>query len=247
MNDTLYIEQTGEGSPLVLLHGWAMHGGVFAALRERLESQRTLYLAHRSVSEMGGQLQGRVRDGRAPAGIEPSFEWHSPPLAEVVRDINKFSNNVMARQLFLSIGAEGSKQPASMERAQRSVGDWMVSRGLDRREFVLENGAGLSRIERLTSAGLARLLVAAFESPLMPELMSSLPIVGVDGTMRKRSGAAGSAHIKTGLLADTRAIAGYVLAASGKRYAIVAFVNHPNAGATQGALDALLNWVYSQG
>jgi D-alanyl-D-alanine carboxypeptidase/D-alanyl-D-alanine-endopeptidase (penicillin-binding protein 4) len=112
---------------------------------------------------------------------------------------------------------------------------------------VLENGAGLSRVERLTSAGLARLLVAAFESPLMPELMSSLPIVGVDGTMRKRNGAAGSAHIKTGLLADTRAIAGYVLAASGRRYAIVAFVNHPNAGATQGALDALLNWVYAQG
>ncbi len=104
----------------------------------------------------------------------------------MIRDINKFSNNVMARQLFLSIGAESSKQPASMERAQRAVGDWMVSRGLDRREFVLENGAGLSRVERLTSAGLARLLVAGFDSPLMPELMSSLPIVGVDGTMRKR-------------------------------------------------------------
>jgi serine-type D-Ala-D-Ala carboxypeptidase/endopeptidase (penicillin-binding protein 4) len=171
----------------------------------------------------------------------------SRPLAEVIRDINKFSNNVMARQLFLSIGAEGGKQPASIERAQRAVGDWMVGRGLDRREFVLENGAGLSRVERLTSAGLARLLVTAFESPLMPEMMSSLPIVGIDGTMRKRNGAAGSAHIKTGLLADTRAIAGYVLAASGRRYAIVAFVNHPNAGATQGALDALLNWVYAQG
>jgi D-alanyl-D-alanine carboxypeptidase/D-alanyl-D-alanine-endopeptidase (penicillin-binding protein 4) len=77
--------------------------------------------------------------------------------------------------------------------------------------------------------------------------MSSLPIVGVDGTMRKRLGAAGSAHVKTGLLADARAIAGYVLAASGRRYALVALVNHPNAGATQGALDALLNWVYVQG
>ena len=195
----------------------------------------------------GGTWRGRARDGVAPADARRIAAHESPPLAEVIRDINKFSNNVMARQLFLTIGAESRKQPASMERAQRAVGDWMVSRGLDRREFVLENGAGLSRIERLTSAGLARLLVAAFESPLMPELMSSLPIVGVDGTMRKRTGAAGSAHIKTGLLADTRAIAGYVLAASGRRYAIVAFVNHPNAGATQGALDALLNWVYAQG
>jgi serine-type D-Ala-D-Ala carboxypeptidase/endopeptidase (penicillin-binding protein 4) len=195
----------------------------------------------------GGTWRGRARDGVAPAQARRIAAHESRPLAEVIRDINKFSNNVMARQLFLSIGAEGSKQPASIERAQRAVGDWLVGRGLDRREFVLENGAGLSRSERLTSAGLARLLVGAYESPLMPELMSSLPIVGVDGTMRKRAGAAGAAHIKTGLLADTRAIAGYVLAASGRRYAIVAFVNHPNAGATQGALDALLNWVYAQG
>jgi serine-type D-Ala-D-Ala carboxypeptidase/endopeptidase (penicillin-binding protein 4) len=195
----------------------------------------------------GGAWRGRARDGVAPPEARRIAVHESRPLAEVIRDINKFSNNVMARQLFLAIGAEVSRQPASIERSQRVVGDWLVSRGLDRREFVLENGAGLSRVERLTSAGLARLLVESFNSPLMPELMSSLPIVGVDGTMRKRAGAAGSAHIKTGLLADARAIAGYVLAASGRRYAIVAFVNHANAAATQGALDALLNWVYVQG
>jgi D-alanyl-D-alanine carboxypeptidase/D-alanyl-D-alanine-endopeptidase (penicillin-binding protein 4) len=195
----------------------------------------------------GGTWRGRARDGVVPADARRIALHESRPLAEVIRDINKFSNNVMARQLFLTIGAETSRQPATMERAQRAVGDWLVSRGLDRGDFVLENGAGLSRVERVTSAGLARLLVASFNSPLMPELMASLPIVGVDGTMRKRLGAAGSAHIKTGLLVDARAIAGYVLAASGRRYAIVAFVNHPNAGATQGALDALLNWVYVQG
>lgn len=195
----------------------------------------------------GGTWRGRARDGVAPADARRLALHESRPLAEVIRDINKFSNNVMARQLFLTIGAETSRQPANMERAQRAVGDWLVSRGLDRREFVLENGAGLSRIERMTSAGLARLLVAGFESPWMPELVSSLPIVGIDGTMRKRLGAAGSAHIKTGLLADARAIAGYVLASSGRRYAVVAFVNHPNAGAAHGALDALLNWIYVQG
>ena len=112
---------------------------------------------------------------------------------------------------------------------------------------MLDNGAGLSRVERLTAAGLSRLLASAFAGPLMPEYVASLPLVGVDGTMRKRVGAAGSAHIKTGLLVDTRAVAGYVLAASGRRYAVVAFVNHPNAGATQGALDDLLNWVYVNG
>jgi D-alanyl-D-alanine carboxypeptidase/D-alanyl-D-alanine-endopeptidase (penicillin-binding protein 4) len=198
-------------------------------------------------STSGGKWSGRTRDGTAPAEARRLAQHESESLAEVIRDINKFSNNVMARQLFLTIGGEVTKQPASMERAQRVIADWLVGKGLERREFVLENGAGLSRVERLTPAGLSRLLVGAFASPLMPEFVSSLPLVGVDGTMRKRVGAAGSAHIKTGLLADARAIAGYVLAASGRRYAVVAFVNHPNAGATQGALDELLNWVYVNG
>jgi D-alanyl-D-alanine carboxypeptidase/D-alanyl-D-alanine-endopeptidase (penicillin-binding protein 4) len=195
----------------------------------------------------GGVWRGRVREAVTPSEARRLAQHESKPLSEVIRDINKYSNNVMARQLFLTLGAEITRQPASMERSQRAVGDWLVAKGMDRRDFVLENGAGLSRTERLTAGGLARLLAGAFASPLMPEYVSSLPIVGVDGTMRKRVGAAGSAHIKTGLLADTRAIAGYVLAAGGRRYAVVAFINHPNAGAAQPALDALLNWIYVNG
>jgi len=195
----------------------------------------------------GGAWRGRARDGVVPTDARRLAQHESESLAEVIRDINKFSNNVMARQLFLTVGSEVSKMPANIERSQRVIGDWLVSKGLHRREFVLENGAGLSRIERLTAAGLARLLLAAYAGPLMPEFVSSLPLVGVDGTMRKRTAAAGSAHIKTGLLADTRAVAGYVLAVSGRRYVVVAFVNHPNVGAAQGALDELLNWVYLNG
>ena len=80
-------------------------------------------------------------------------QHESRPLAELIRDINKYSNNVMARQLFLTLGSEASRKPASQERAQRAVGDWLAGKGLDRREFVLENGAGLSRVERLTAGG----------------------------------------------------------------------------------------------
>lgn len=195
----------------------------------------------------GGAWRGRVREGLVPPEARRLAQHESRPLAEMIRDINKYSNNVMARQLFLTLGTDASRRPASKDRAQRVVGDWLVSKGIDRREFVLENGAGLSRVERLTAGGLQTLLQGAFASPLMPEFVSSMPIVGIDGTMRRRQAAAGSAHIKTGLLADARAIAGYVLAASGRRYAVVAFINHPNAGAGQPALDALLNWVYVQG
>ena len=73
------------------------------------------------------------------------------------------------------------------------------------------------------------------------------PVVGVDGTAVRRKGAAGAAHVKTGLLTDVRAVAGYVLAVSGRRYVVVSIINHANAGGAQRAHDALLDWVHREG
>src|SRR5206468_5782854 len=56
--------------------------------------------------EAGGRLGGRVREGRVPPALKPAFEWSSPTLAEIVRDINKYSNNVMAQQLFLTLSLQ---------------------------------------------------------------------------------------------------------------------------------------------
>jgi D-alanyl-D-alanine carboxypeptidase/D-alanyl-D-alanine-endopeptidase (penicillin-binding protein 4) len=193
----------------------------------------------------GGTWTGSVRDGVVPADARRIGLHESAPLADVIRDINKFSNNVMARQVFLTIGA--SREPGNAERAARAVQAWLASRGLEMPELVLENGSGLSRVERISAGSLARLLADAYAGPLMPEFISSLPLAGVDGTMKKRNGAVGSAHIKTGMLADVRAIAGYVLAASGRRYAVVAIINHPNARDAQGVHDALLQWIYQNG
>ncbi len=195
----------------------------------------------------GGTWSGKVREAPVPPDARRIAVHESPALAEQIRDINKFSNNVMTRQLFLTIGAELSRQPGTTERGERAVRQWLANRGLEMPELVLENGSGLSRVERISAASMARLLAHAFASPLMPEFMSSLPMVGVDGTMRNRTGAAGNAHIKTGLLADVRAIAGYVHAASGRRYAVVSFINHPNARDGQAAHDALLEWVFRNG
>jgi D-alanyl-D-alanine carboxypeptidase/D-alanyl-D-alanine-endopeptidase (penicillin-binding protein 4) len=142
---------------------------------------------------------------------------------------------------------EPGRLPASNARSQVAIRGWLDGRGLAMPELVIENGSGLSRTERISASSLAGLLRHAFASPLMPELMASLPLVGVDGTMRKRNGAAGNAHVKTGLLADVRAIAGYVHAASGRRYVVVAIINHANARDGQPAHDALLTWVYANG
>ena len=195
----------------------------------------------------GGVWTGHVREGVVPADARRIALHESAPLAELIRDVNKFSNNVMARQVYVTIGAETSGHPGSSDRAARAVRAWLSDHGLDMPELVLENGAGLSRIERISAASLARMLVHAFAGPLMPDFMASLPLAGVDGTMKKRNGAAGSAHIKTGLLTDVRAVAGYVLAASGRRYVVVAIINHPNARDAQPAHDALLQWVYQNG
>jgi D-alanyl-D-alanine carboxypeptidase/D-alanyl-D-alanine-endopeptidase (penicillin-binding protein 4) len=107
---------------------------------------------------------------------------------------------------------------------------------------AIDNGSGLSRQTRISAAQLGKLLQVAYASPNMPELMSSLPVVGVDGTLKRSLAASASAHLKTGSLRDVTALAGYVHAASGKRYILVAIVNHPNAHAVRPALDALIGW-----
>ena len=200
--------------------------------------------------EVGGSFSGTVREGTVPPGARLLATQESPALTEVVRDINKFSNNVMARQLYLTLGAERLKQPGRADRSGEVVKSWLNDRGLAIPELVIENGSGLSRIERISAGNLTRLLLAAWASPVMPELVSSLPVVALDGTMRRRmrfDPVAGQAHIKTGSLEGVCAIAGYTLSASGKRYALSFLVNHPNAAAAQAAQDALLRWVWTNG
>ena len=198
-------------------------------------------------SEMGGSWSGNVREGTLSPSARLIYAHESDPLAEIVRDINKYSNNVMARQLFLTVGGELAGPPARAEEAARVIRQWLAAKKIDAPEVVLENGSGLSRLERISAQHMGALLLAAWRSPVMPEFVSSLPVVAADGTMRKRlkgERIAGSAHIKTGLLSDARAIAGYVLDRQGRRQAVVMIANHANAPQADAAMDALLEWVY---
>jgi D-alanyl-D-alanine carboxypeptidase/D-alanyl-D-alanine-endopeptidase (penicillin-binding protein 4) len=198
-------------------------------------------------TEMGGSWTGTVREAATPPGAQLIYVHDSEPLAETVRDINKFSNNVMARQLFLTLGAELFGAPAQADNAARAIRQWLTFKKIQAPELVLENGSGLSRIERISASHLAAILQAAWRSPVMPEFIASLPVVAADGTMKKRlrgERVAGSAHIKTGLLSDARAMAGYVLARNGRRYVVVMIVNHPKAPEADAAMDALLAWVF---
>lgn len=195
-------------------------------------------------SEAGGTLRGRLRMAPTPSAARPFLRHESEPLASLVRDTNKFSNNVMARHLFLALSAERGA-PGEALASERIVRDWLAAKGIRADSLVLENGSGLSRSERASAATVAAVLKSAWTSPVMPELMASLPVFAVDGTLKSRRalGAAGHAHLKGGTLTGVQSVAGYVLDRSGKRWIVVMIVNHPNAGAAQGALDALVEWV----
>ncbi|GAB4401986.1 MAG: D-alanyl-D-alanine carboxypeptidase/D-alanyl-D-alanine-endopeptidase [Rhodoferax sp.] len=198
-------------------------------------------------SQLGGSLGGHVRDGAAPARA-PDLDLSSRPLAEVIRDINKFSNNVMAQQLFLTMGslADAPPGPDTPTRARARLQRWWRDRGLGEPEPIIDNGAGLSRSAQLSARGLAALLRQAWTSPWMPELIASLPITGVDGTLRSHAAAAGRAHLKTGSLAQVLSIAGVVLGASDQPLIVVALINHARAAQARSVLNQIIEWSASQ-
>lgn len=201
--------------------------------------------------QSGGQWSGLTRVETGAAQGKPWLVWESPrTLAEVAVDVNKTSNNVMTRQLLLQVAADVMKVPATIKHARMAVLGWLEQRGLDFPDLVLENGSGLSRSERMSAGAQVRLLRDAAGSPYADLFRASLPIIGVDGTMRYRlrdHPVSGHGWIKTGSLDAVRAIAGYVDAASGRRYAVSMLVNSPHAEASRAAQDEFLRYVYVNG
>ncbi|MGH8800121.1 MAG: D-alanyl-D-alanine carboxypeptidase/D-alanyl-D-alanine endopeptidase [Casimicrobiaceae bacterium] len=204
----------------------------------------------RMWADAGGSFGGTVREGLAPAGTKPIAVLQSPPLYDAVRDINKLSNNVMARQLFLTLATTSRPPPATAANAVRAIGRWLARHKLRFPELVLDNGSGLSRRARISARSMARLLVAADSSDVRDEYVSSLAVAATDGTVRKRfltDEVADQAFLKTGTLEGVRAIAGYVFDPDGRRFVVVCFVNHRNAARAQAPLDLLVQWVYDHG
>ncbi|HEX9277947.1 MAG TPA: D-alanyl-D-alanine carboxypeptidase/D-alanyl-D-alanine-endopeptidase [Casimicrobiaceae bacterium] len=198
--------------------------------------------------EAGGTFAGGVREGRAPPGAKPIATLQSPPLYDAVRDINKLSNNVMARQLFLTLATTAHAPPATTAHATDAVRRWLAKRKLGFPELVMENGSGLSRRERIAAQSMARLLLAADASRVRGDFASSLAVAATDGTVRKRfvdDDVADQALLKTGSLEGVRALAGYVLGPGDRRYVVVCFVNHRNAGRAQRALDLLVEQIHA--
>ncbi|MGH8644097.1 MAG: D-alanyl-D-alanine carboxypeptidase/D-alanyl-D-alanine endopeptidase [Gammaproteobacteria bacterium] len=202
--------------------------------------------------DLGGVLDGRFRVEPMPAQARRIYAIESHPLAELIRGINKYSNNVMTKQLLLTLGAERFGAPGSKQKGITAIKEWLNSEGLKFPELVLDEGAGLSRKTRIGAQSLGRLLLRAYRSPYMPEFLSSLPIAGIDGTLRKRLSKeriTGRAHLKTGQIDGVASIAGYVQTRRGRTLVTVCLINHPGShlGGGKKVHDALLLWLYEQG
>ena len=199
-------------------------------------------------TEVGGQMRGGLRKGMIPESARLVLTWRSAALGDVIRRINKNSNNVMTRQLIYTLGAEVLGAPGTREKGIEVIGDFLSSRGLDIDSLVLVNGAGLSRDARISAQLLSDLLREAERSAYAPEFVSSLSLGGLDGTTRRRFNGrttAGQMHVKTGRLDHVSALAGFVQVSSGKTYVVVVFVNTEDAhrGPGQEIEEAVVRWV----
>ncbi len=201
--------------------------------------------------QWGGVIDGSVRTAVAPVQEAPLLRFESPPLAEIIRPLNKWSNNAMADALFYTLGGVRFDPPLNATHAAIVISEYFAEQKIPTQGLRVTNGSGLSRDTRVSAMTLAAVLQRAWRSPFMPEFISALPIVGHDGTMRRRfrrRDESGRMHIKTGRLNGVSSIAGYVDAASGKRYGVVLMINHPNVHRGPGTViqNAVLSWLYDQ-
>ena len=197
----------------------------------------------------GGSWKGKVVQGKLPEDSEDYkvlASSYSEPLTKLVYNMNKYSDNIIARQLFLALAKTQKDEPKNLEGARAAVYEWAASLKIPASSLKIDNGSGLSRTTSVSTDAFVTVLKHMWNSPQMPEFVSSLPISGVDGTMRKRHVAQGSAHVKTGYIQNVRSIAGYVQTKSGERYAVAAIVNGPSAINSIPVMDAVISWVYGR-
>ena len=204
---------------------------------------------------LGGSWAGQVREGAAPApaqagagtGTQLLARREARPWGELLRPLNKTSDNALTRLLYLQLGVPAmaaNPQASTAVLAERAVQAWFQQHGIPTAGLVMDNGSGLSRSERISAWQLARLLQVAFGGRHASELLMSLPTAGVDGTMRNRlkdSPATGWARLKTGTLRNVVALAGYVKDPQGRPWAVALLVNHEQAAKARPVLDAFVD------
>ncbi|UJS25824.1 D-alanyl-D-alanine carboxypeptidase/D-alanyl-D-alanine endopeptidase [Thiothrix winogradskyi] len=242
---------TPTGTALKVSGAYSADCGKNFVLRVLSTPEEHVFNAFRDVwQSQGGKFGGSLQIGQVREGDVLLHTHESRTLGEQIRFINKWSNNVMTRNVFLTIGAKVLGAPATLDKSRIATADMLKKAGIDYTGMLVENGSGLSRSERISAKQLGELLEMAWRDPYMPEFMASLPLLGEDGTLASRfkdDDLRGRSHLKTGTLKDATAIAGYMLTRSGKRLVIVLLHNGREAqGSGRRLQDDLLKWAFEQ-
>ncbi len=200
---------------------------------------------------LGGKMGDVMEQGTVQKGDRRFHTYYSDSLGNQIRIINKWSNNVMTRQLLLSLGAKKFGKPGTLEKGRRAILEVLSNNGIDSKGVVIDNGSGLSRTARITASQHAQLLERAWRDEFMPEFVSSLSLSGLDGTLVNRfrnDDMRGRTHMKTGTLKNSKAIAGYMLNRKGKWLVVVMHHNGAKIGAGRGSKiqNAMLRWAFEQ-
>jgi len=262
-------EHASSARKLVLEGNWPTacgRGERYIAYPDPIEFAERLFRA--AWLEQGGKWHGHARraDGAAALAPHELLLWTSSnSLLDVVMDVNKLSNNLLSRHLWLQLSAQASvpatvqasvpatvqaSVPATVQASWDRLRAWLQGQRVDLPSLVIENGSGLSRHERLSPRDLTKILQLAQRLPMASMFRDSLPVAGIDGTMKRRltePGFRGQLWLKTGTLNQVRALAGYIESRSGQRYSFSIMINHPKASSARQAVDNLLRVIVATG
>lgn len=189
-------------------------------------------------AQLGGEFSGQVVKGKTPANTVALYTFYGKQLAEHIKQVNKWSSNVMARHLELAVA--GSPQLFNTKMLQ-----WLNAQGIDTRDWYFENGSGLSRSTRIDAQGLTQFLRNMAQRADFPDYLSSFPRAGADGTLRSRMKEVdGYAYLKTGSLNGVRSIGGYLRDKDGQLWAVGVMVKSPNAAESWAGMEGMLEFLY---
>jgi D-alanyl-D-alanine carboxypeptidase/D-alanyl-D-alanine-endopeptidase (penicillin-binding protein 4) len=183
------------------------------------------------LTREGISVSGETRIGETPPEAPVLHVHQSAPLSQVVADLNKFSNNFVAEQILKTLGAERFGNPGSDAKGLEVVEEFLAGLGIQKGNFTLVDGSGLSPLNRLTPAQIVTVLRAMHrELRFRPEFVSSFATMGVDGSVKNRIGESdvlGSVRVKTGTLNQASCLSGYLETREGELVAFSLLMNGP--------------------
>ena len=208
-----------------------------------------MHVAGTYATGLGGSFDGAGKVAKTPSTAKHIYTGLSEPLAQQIQRMNQESNNVMTRQLLLTLGAKTFDPPGSLEKGRNAVRMTLEAFGINTDGMIIDNGAGLSRTELVSAEQLAQLLRYIYLSDQGQTFLQSLAVAGESGTLRKRyrgEALAGRVIGKTGTIENVRSFAGYVRAESGRNYVVVIIGNGKSAVRSRNVQDDLFRWIYQQ-